>query len=132
MPMCVRGAVGGVNGVLAGRRRDGDAGEDIVHAHAAWPATVRRSGRSSLTVQAAVERFRTTVILAAICGLVGGGLAFGVSILLPKTYVASASLVVPSMADTFADVADSPSVLGGVVTGLHLTQSAETLAGHVS
>jgi hypothetical protein len=79
-----------------------------------------------------IQPILAVVFMGIACGLVGAALAFLVAGLSPKTYAASVSLFAPTQADTFADVADSSSVLQSVVSELKLAVTPQELAGQVS
>jgi capsular polysaccharide biosynthesis protein len=72
------------------------------------------------------------LLAGLICGVVGAVAAFVVANQLPKSYQAHVSLVAPTMADTFAEIADSPLLLTRVTTRLHLQVTPDALAGRVN
>jgi uncharacterized protein involved in exopolysaccharide biosynthesis len=85
-----------------------------------------------LTLRSGTRRFGTVVFLGFICGVVGAASAFLAATQLPHLYEAQVSLNAPTMADTFAELADSRSVLQGVVSLLNLSVTPEALAGRVN
>ena len=72
------------------------------------------------------------VLAGLICGVVGAAAAFIAANQLPKSYEARVSLVAPSMADTFAEIADSRLLLERVTARLHLQVTPDALAGRVN
>ncbi len=82
-------------------------------------------------MRAAFQHYRTIVVLAVVCGIVGAVAAYLVASNLPKTYEARSVLVAATAGDTFADLAQSRTVLERVASTLHIPDSVDSLAGQV-
>src|SRR5512143_1541816 len=89
-------------------------------------------GVGPLTIRSAIQLLRPALTFGLICGIVAGAAAFLAASQLPKVYEARATLVVPTMADTFAEVADSRLLLQDVVSRLGLSVAPETLAPRIN
>ena len=73
----------------------------------------------------------TSLRFGLLCAVAGAAAAFLTSAQLPKVYEARASLIAPTMAETYAEVAVSSAVMSEVVSRLQLSITAEALAGSV-
>jgi uncharacterized protein involved in exopolysaccharide biosynthesis len=89
-------------------------------------------GVGRLISRSAIPLLGPALVFGLLCGIVGAGSAFIAASQLPKVYEARASLIAPTMADTFAEVADSRLLLQDVVSRLGLSVTPEALAGMIS
>ncbi|HEX5590136.1 MAG TPA: hypothetical protein VFX65_07605 [Candidatus Limnocylindrales bacterium] len=84
-----------------------------------------------MDLQQLIELLRSGVRVVIAMTLGGAIAAFAVSSLLPTTFEGRASLIAPTMASTYAEVAESRPVLEHVIAGLGLTVTADELDENV-